>query len=68
MDSDHLEIHRFEMDGESVLIDQDGGVTHKVFIGNSDVTEHVRHLKIDRKTNRLIFDSGPMLDSRKPSV
>lgn len=51
-----IEIHRFELNGESVLIDQHGGVTHKVFIGDRDVTEHVRHLKMDLATRRLIFD------------
>lgn len=61
--SDRLIIQRFEIDGESILIDQHGGVTKKVFVGDVDVTEHVRSLTIDRRTNKLLF-SDHVCDDR----
>ena len=54
--SDHLdEIYSFELDGESVLLDEKGAIVH-VFIGGIEITEHVRWLRIDRQTQRLVFD------------
>lgn len=49
------EIHRFEVDGESILLDQKGNIIEKVFFGNIDVTQYVRWMIINWTTGKLEF-------------
>ena len=49
-----VEIVRFELNGESMLVDSKGKDV-RVFMGEREVTEHVRHLRYNAKTGRLLF-------------